>query len=111
MTVKAVWHVVKESAKRIGVVKLSPHDCDGRTRLCHASGAAAADQSVLRHVSVQTTERHLGCKQRIRSAVVEGSLATFIRAHKFVETGHLHSVCVGICCVWTRDRIVACIDR
>jgi integrase len=26
MTVKAVWHIVKESAKRIGVTKLAPHD-------------------------------------------------------------------------------------
>jgi hypothetical protein len=26
MTVKAVWHIVKESAKRIGVVKLAQHD-------------------------------------------------------------------------------------
>ena len=26
MTVKAVWHIVKESAKRIGVAKLAPHD-------------------------------------------------------------------------------------
>jgi hypothetical protein len=39
MTVKAVWHIVKESAKSIGVVKLAPHDLR-RTcaRLCHASG-------------------------------------------------------------------------
>src|SRR5437899_2128996 len=39
MTVKAVWHIVKESAKRIGVAKLAPHDLR-RTcaRLCHASG-------------------------------------------------------------------------
>src|SRR5882762_7901638 len=29
MTVKAVWHIVKESAKCIGVPKLAPHDCDG----------------------------------------------------------------------------------
>ena len=26
MTVKAVWHIVRESAKRIGVAKLAPHD-------------------------------------------------------------------------------------
>jgi site-specific recombinase XerD len=39
MNVKAVWHIVKESAKRIGLVKLAPHDLR-RTcaRLCHASG-------------------------------------------------------------------------
>jgi hypothetical protein len=39
MTVKAVWHIVKESARRIGLAKLAPHDVR-RTcaRLCHASG-------------------------------------------------------------------------
>ena len=39
MTVKAVWHIVKESAKTIGIAKLAPHDLR-RTcaRLCHASG-------------------------------------------------------------------------
>src|ERR1700756_2931808 len=39
MTVKAVWDIVKESAKRIGVAKLSAHDLPGTcARLCHASG-------------------------------------------------------------------------
>jgi site-specific recombinase XerD len=71
MTVKAVWHIVKESAKRIGVAKLAPHDLR-RTcaRLCHGSGGELEQiQFLLGHVSVQTTERYLGCKQRIRSAV------------------------------------------
>jgi site-specific recombinase XerD len=71
MTVKAVWHIVKESAKRIGVAQLAPHDLR-RTcaRLCHASGGELEQiQFLLGHVSVQTTERYLGCKQRIRSAV------------------------------------------
>src|SRR6266481_4509204 len=71
ITVKAVWHIVKESAKCIGVPKLAPHDLR-RTcaRLCHASGGELEQiQFLLGHVSVQTTERYLGCKQRIRSAV------------------------------------------
>ena len=71
MTVKAVWHIVKESARTIGVAKLAPHDLR-RTcaRLCHASGGELEQiQFLLGHVSVQTTERYLGCKQRIRSAV------------------------------------------
>jgi site-specific recombinase XerD len=71
MTVKAVWRIVKESAKSIGVAKLAPHDLR-RTcaRLCHASGGELEQiQFLLGHVSVQTTERYLGCKQRIRSAV------------------------------------------
>ena len=39
MTVKAVWHIVKESAKRIGVARLAPHDLRRTSaRLCHASG-------------------------------------------------------------------------
>jgi integrase len=39
-------------------------------RLRHASGGELEQiQFLLGHVSVQTTERHLGCKQRIRSAV------------------------------------------
>jgi hypothetical protein len=38
--------------------------------LCHASGGELEQiQFLLGHVSVQTTERYLGCKQRIRSAV------------------------------------------
>jgi integrase len=70
-TVKAVWHIVKESAKRIGVAKLAPHEL---RRTCawlwHASGGELEQiQFLLGHVSVQTTERYLGCKQRIRSAV------------------------------------------
>jgi site-specific recombinase XerD len=71
ITEKAVWDIVKESAKTLGVAKLAPHDLR-RTcaRLCHASGGELEQiQFLLGHVSVQTTERYLGCKQRIRSAV------------------------------------------
>jgi integrase len=62
---------VKESAKSIGVAKLALHDLR-RTcaRLCHASGGELEQiQFLLGHVSVQTTKRYPGCKQRIRSAV------------------------------------------
>ncbi len=58
MTVKAVWHIVKESAKRIGVAKLAPHDLR-RTcaRLCYASGGELERiQFLLGHISVQTTD-------------------------------------------------------
>jgi len=71
MTEKAVWHIVKEAASGVGVANLAPHDLR-RTcaRLCHASGGELEQiQFLLGHVSVQTTERYLGCKQRIRSAV------------------------------------------
>ena len=71
MTEKSVWHIVKEAAQTIRAAKLAPHDLR-RTcaRLCHASGGELEQiQFLLGHVSVQTTERYLGCKQRIRSAV------------------------------------------
>ena len=52
---------------------MAPHDLR-RTcaRLCHAAGGELEQiQFLLGHVSIQTTERYLGCKQRIRSAVNE----------------------------------------
>ena len=71
MTEKAVWHIVKDTAKRIGLEKLAPHDLRGScARLCDAAGGELEQiQFLLGHVSIQTTERYLGCKQRIRSAV------------------------------------------
>ena len=50
-----------------GVARLAPHDlwrtC---TRLCHSSGGELEEiQFLLEHVSLQTAERCLGCKQRI----------------------------------------------
>jgi len=71
ITEKVIWHVVKDSAARAGIVKLSPHDCR-RTcaRLCHAAGGELEQiQFLLGHVSVETTERYLGCKQRLSRAV------------------------------------------
>jgi len=39
-------------------------------RLCHQAGGELDQiQFLLGHVSVQTTERYLGCKQRFRDAV------------------------------------------
>ena len=66
-----VWTALKQDAKRIGVDHLARHGLR-RTcaRLCHASGGELEQiQFLLGHVSVQTTERYLGCKQRIQSAV------------------------------------------
>ena len=71
MTEKSIWHIVKDCAKGIGMPKLAPHDLR-RTcaRLCHAAGGELEQiQFLLGHISVQTTERYLGCKQRIQSAV------------------------------------------
>lgn len=56
-----------------GITKLASQDLR-RTcaRLCHARGGEVEQiQFLLRHVSIQTTERNLGCKQRIRSAVTD----------------------------------------
>ena len=63
--------VVKEFAGKTGTAKLASHDLR-RTcaRLCHAAGGELEQiQFLLGHVSVQTTERYLGCEQRIRGAV------------------------------------------
>ncbi len=39
-------------------------------RLCHQAGGELDQiQFLLGHVSIQTTERYLGCKQRFRDAV------------------------------------------
>jgi site-specific recombinase XerD len=71
LTEKAVWHEVREYARKAGIERLAPHDLR-RTcaRLCHAAGGELEQiQFLLGHVSIQTTERYLGCKQRIRGAV------------------------------------------
>jgi site-specific recombinase XerD len=71
ITPKAVWHIVKAAAQRAGILNLAPHDLR-RTcaRLCHLAGGELEQiQFLLGHVSVQTTERYLGCKQKLRHAV------------------------------------------
>src|SRR6516225_9206828 len=71
LTEKAVWHVVREYATKAGIDKLARHDLR-RTcaRLCYAAGGELEQiQFLLGHVSIQTTERYLGCKQRIQGAV------------------------------------------
>jgi integrase len=71
ITEKVIWHVVKETAVIARIPRLSPHDCR-RTcaKLCHAAGGELEQiQFLLGHVSVETTERYLGCKQRLRGAV------------------------------------------
>jgi len=71
MTPKVIWEVVRAAATRAGIDKLAPHDLR-RTcaRLCHQAGGELDQiQFLLGHVSIQTTERYLGCKQRLRCAV------------------------------------------
>jgi site-specific recombinase XerD len=71
ITPKAIWHVVKAAAKRAGITNLAPHDLR-RTcaRLCHLAGGELEQiQFLLGHASVETTERYLGCKQKLSHAV------------------------------------------
>ena len=71
ITEKVIWCVVKEFASKAGIGNLAPHDLR-RTcaRLCHVAGGDLEQiQFLLGHVSVQTTERYLGCKQKLRIAV------------------------------------------
>jgi integrase len=71
ITEKVIWHVVRKYAMRSELGKIAPHDLR-RTcaRLCHEAGGELEQiQFLLGHISVQTTEQYLGCKQRFRSAV------------------------------------------
>jgi integrase len=68
---KVLWDVVRAAAARAGIDKLAPHDLR-RTcaRLCHPAGGELDQiQFLLGHVSIQTTERYLGCNQKLRVAV------------------------------------------
>jgi integrase len=71
MTPKVIWEIVKRAAQAAGIEKLAPHDLR-RTcaRLCHLAGGELEQiQFLLGHVSIQTTERYLGCKQKLRYPV------------------------------------------
>jgi integrase len=71
MTPKVIWEVVRKAAHRASIDKLAPHDLR-RTcaRLCYLAGGELDQiQFLLGHVSIQTTERYLGCKQKLRCAV------------------------------------------
>jgi site-specific recombinase XerD len=71
ITEKVVWCVVREHAAKGGIDKLAPHDLRRTCAwLCHVAGGEHEQiQFLLGHVSVQTTERYLGCKQRLNEAV------------------------------------------
>lgn len=71
VTERLVWHVVKQYAAELGFRGVAPHDLRRScAKLCHAAGGELEQiRFLLGHVSVQTTERYLGCKQRIRGAV------------------------------------------
>jgi hypothetical protein len=63
---KVIWGVVKAGSLKCGLDRVAPHDLRRTcSRLCHEAGGELEQiQFLLGHVSVQTTERYLGCKQR-----------------------------------------------
>ena len=68
---KVIWCVVKQFASKAQFGNLATHDLR-RTcaRLCHVAGGELEQiHFLLGHVSVQTTEKYLGCKQTLRVAV------------------------------------------
>jgi hypothetical protein len=91
---KVIWGVVKQKAKDCEIPCLAPHDLR-RTcaRLCHQAGGELEQiQFLLGHVSVQTTERYLGCKQRFRNADWPGTGPAGI----FIDTISLAEISVLI---------------
>jgi integrase len=68
---KVIWGVVKRIASTCDLKVIAPHDLRRScARLCHQAGGELEQiQFLLGHVSVQTTERYLGCKQRFKNAV------------------------------------------
>jgi hypothetical protein len=67
---EVVQLVVKDGAKFSALLCRIRHSRQTCARLCHAAGGELEQiQFLLGHISIQTTERYLGCKQRIQSAV------------------------------------------
>jgi len=67
----AVWSVVEQSAKEIGIERFGAHDLR-RTcaKLCRKAGGDLEQiKFLLGHSSIQTTERYLGSEQEIVVAV------------------------------------------
>jgi integrase len=67
----AIWSVVEQSSKQIGIERFGAHDLR-RTcaKLCRKSGGDLEQiKFLLRHSSIQTTERYLGSDQEIVVAV------------------------------------------
>jgi integrase len=68
---KVIWFIVTTACRGCGLPGVAPHHLR-RTcaRLCHDAGSEIEQiQYLLGHESVQTTERYIGCKQRLRNAV------------------------------------------
>jgi len=67
----AIWSVVEQSAKQIGVERFGAHDLRWTcAKLCRKAGGDLEQiKFLLGHSSIQTTERYLGSDQEIAVAV------------------------------------------
>jgi len=84
MTAKVLWEIVREAASRAGIEKLAPHDLR-RTcvRLCRLAGGELDQiQFLLGHVSIQTTERYLGCAESCAAPSTTGSVSSQTRLNR-----------------------------
>ena len=71
LTEKVIWWIAVEYANEVGIGRLAPHDLR-RTcaKLCRSSGGDLEQiQLLLGHASIQTTERYLGTRQNLTTAV------------------------------------------
>lgn len=90
---KVIWGVVKAGCSKCGLGNIASHDLRRSCAcLCHEDGGELEQiQFLLGHVSVQTTERYLGCKaatpkwsttksasNRLRCEDVSATLADFL---------------------------------
>jgi len=81
--------------------KLAPHDLRrSSARFCHAVGGELEQiQFLLGHVSVQTTEHYVGCKQRSRPARTITEMPTLQELEGFDKacgvTGHALAELLG----------------
>jgi hypothetical protein len=67
-TPKVLWEIVEDAAARAGE-RLASRDLRRYARLGHLAGGELDQiRFLLDPVSIQTTERYFGCKQRLRSA-------------------------------------------
>ena len=90
----AVWSVVEQSAKEIGIERFGAHDLR-RTcaKLCRKNGGDLQQIKFLfGHSSIQTTERYLGSEQELSTAV------TIILGFKKSEWLGVHSLPRGFEC-------------
>lgn len=71
MRATVLWDVVRNAAAAAGFNNLAPHDLRRTVPDCATSPGGELDQIqfLLGHISIQTTERYLGCKHKLRCAV------------------------------------------